>query len=561
MAEPPLDLDTSPRSSEPTGPKAATAVIWRATSSSLYRLVFPGSLVFPECMQRLVLAIVLSLALFGCSKADRYNSNFPSVRIESATIVDAKSAKPYSGKLIARDEQIAAVARAVLGPNRDLVAGTALTGLVLVMPVKDGVPEGTAVVLVDLKAPKLNPELGRRSEFELDVARAVSPTIKIAEATFRAGKLDGVAAAYGPASASLSMEKVAEATFRDHQLDGVAREFFHGNKVRREYNFARGVQNGVQKIFHDNGKLARATPFEHGASHGESKAFYATGAPRGHGTYDRGKPTGTHVTLFPNGKPEAEVTYAPDAPMVEKRWFSTGQRADEPPNGVIEEYYATGNVQTRLTYVSGVKAGPFEQFYSDGKKWKAGTYAQGELDGRYEEWWRNGKPAVLATYVSGKLTGQYARYYANGRTWELAMYSAGTRVGEYKKWWKNGKLAHVYTYTQEGRLDGEYKQFYDNGAKWVEARYANGKPQGAIQRWYPDGKLGYVLHHEHGRPHGAFKRWYGDGKPRLEASYVKGTFDGEFKNWNADGTVFEMATYQRGLLVRSTRGSADTPPP
>ena len=86
--------------------------------------------------------------------------------------------------------------------------------------------------------------------------------------------------------------------------------------------------------------------------------------------------------------------------------------------------------------------------------------------------------------------------------------------------------------------------------------YANGKAQGVMQRWFPNGKLGYVMNHDaNGRPHGAHEKWWPDGKPRLEAMYVNGRLDGEFKNWREDGTVYELATYQRGNVLQTTRSN------
>lgn len=467
----------------------------------------------------------------GCSKAPSYTSNFAKVKIDASThSVVGADGKPYAGTLIARDKEIIEVARGVLGePALEHVAGTDVTGLVLIMKIENGAPTGTAQVLVDLNAPKLNAEVERYSGEALALARAASPTIKVAEATFKAGKLDGPAIAYAPAPETGTLVKVAEAQLVDDKLHGKAIEYHPGTtKISREYSFENGKRVGVQKELYANGaKRAEIT-------------LSATGELIGHKRW------------YPNGKPELDIVYEGGELKSTTQWYSNGVDKTNPPEGVLEEFYASGNVRTRTTYAGGVKHGAFEQLYSSGKKWKVGTYDRDQLHGHYQEWWKNGKPATDATYDHGVLVGTYKRWYANGKDWESATYVAGKRDGAYRKWWKNGKPAHVYTY-KAGKLDGDYRQFYDNGATWAVARYDNGKPQGKIERWFPDGKLGYVMNHENGRPHGEYKRWYADGKPRLEATYVKGRFDGELKNWREDGSVYEMATYNNGLLVSSSR--------
>ena len=164
-------------------------------------------------------------------------------------------AAPVTGKLVAKDREIAAVARAVLGDTVRHVDGTDLTGLVIVLPVKDGLVEGSAAVHVDLHAEKLNPEVARRSEEALAFARAKYGSIKIAEATFVHGRLNGVATVWAPAGKAGAPMKVAEVTFRDHQLHGPAIEYWLGTTTeKRELAFEAGAQVGPYRTFHENGK-------------------------------------------------------------------------------------------------------------------------------------------------------------------------------------------------------------------------------------------------------------------------------------------------------------------
>jgi antitoxin component YwqK of YwqJK toxin-antitoxin module len=497
-----------------------------------------------------VIATVISCAASPSS----LRSNFASVRLGEGRIL-ATNGEPYTGTLVARDQEIIAIARGVVdAPMLERVDRIDPTGLILVLPVEGGLPSGVASIHVDLHAGKLNPEVARRGTETVLLARALGPTIKVAEATFRAGKLDGPATLYEPRATGPS--KVAEAELRDNRLHGTARELFPGTtRVKRELHFAHGVQSGAERAFYETGKLEREAMYVAGKRHGELRAFYANGARRALSRFANGVPIGAHETWYPSGTRKSRIVFDAGEVKSESQWYSNGGSMDAPPNGLVEEFHANGAVHTRTHYVAGAKHGAFAAFYADGKRWKAGAFDHDKQHGPYETWWKNGKRALVSTYVAGQLDGDYRRWYASGQEWERAQYALGKRIGPYRKWWKNGKPAHVYAY-KEGRLDGEYLMFYDDGAKWAVGRYERGKAQGTIQRWFRDGRLGYVMHHERGRPHGEYKRWYADGKPRLEATYVDGNLHGELKNWLADGTVFELATYERGLKVKTSRATA-----
>jgi antitoxin component YwqK of YwqJK toxin-antitoxin module len=501
-------------------------------------------------VMRALLVLVLTLSA-ACSRPRTFTSNFATVQIAEGAILTASNRDRYTGTLVARDEEISAIAKTVLGELHRHVDGIALAGLVLVMPVERGVPSGVATLYVDLDATKLHPAIARRSALARTAARMRGGAIKLAEATFKAGKLDGTATVFQDGA------KGAQVQLRDHVPHGTAVEYYPGtSQPMRELAFDRGQQAGLQRWYFRNGKLRREASYAAGRPEGEVKELYATGAPRATLTYAGGRLV-RETSWFPTGQKQSELTYDRDEAHGQ-RWYSNGASTGSPPDGVIEEFHATGGVHTRTTYAAGVKQGAFAVFYGDGKPWKQGAYAAGRRVGPSKEWWNNGQLALQATYVDDVLHGDLERFYSNGKRWETAHYERGTRTGPYRKWWKNGTPAHAYTYNARGKLDGEYKQRYDNGAAWVSATYADGKPQGAIQRWYPDGKLGSIMNHANGRPDGPYRRWYANGKPRLEVTYVRGQLDGELRNWLEDGTVYELATYEHGRKVKSTRAPSSS---
>lgn len=410
---------------------------------------------------KLILALVASCA---CSKQPTYDSNFASVRLTDRGIVDAKTNAPWTGKLVARDAEVIAIARGVL--PRSILEHVAddidVPGLILVLPVDNGAASGKATVLADLSQTKQSLG-GRRGQF----AKAVGVTIRVAEATFVGGKLEGDATIYGPVPGSTKTGKVATVPFHDHQIQGTAIEFFPGtDKPMRQVLFAQSVPNG------------------------ESKLLYANGAKRELGGYQNGKPVGTHESWYPTGQIKSRAVYVDGERTQAQSWYSNGRSTSEPPDGEIDEYYNTGVMRSRTHYVTGVQQGEHQEWYANGKPWVAATYRNGNLFGAYKRWWKNGKPAHAYTYDdNGKLDGDYRQDYDNGAKWVRATYVHGKPRGTIERWYPDGTLGYTLSHDDRGRPHGAYKRWWANGRPRLEATYVAGNFEGAFKNWNEDGTV------------------------------------------------------------------------
>ncbi len=517
-----------------------------------------------RAMQVLAAAALIGLPI-AChhhARARALESNFASVRVLEGGRVLSGHGEPFTGTLVARDEEIVEVARSVLvGTPLADVETLDTRGLIVEVPVHDGVLSGRAVLHADLSSDRVNAQLeGRSEQFSLELARQLGATVEVASATFEAGKLDGRAVLVAPRPDSTSsMGTVAEAEFRDNVLHGTAKEYWAGTQtLRREMEFSDGQLSGPSRRYYESGALETETLYAEGRPHGTQTEYYEDGATRAETRFEGGQRVGTRRRWFPTGVLQLEAT-GDGAEAVVTEWYSNGAiksetspagQVDHAPEGQVMAYHSNGRLRARARYVDGLEQGVREVFYSDGTRWETLGFAGGKPHGAHDKWWKNGRHALHATWDEGELQGAYERWYASGQRWEQATYEHGKREGPYLKWWKNGAVAHDYAY-EGGKIDGEYRTFYDNGAVWAVGEYVDGKPQGTIKRWFPDGRLGYVMHHRNGRPDGAFKRWYADGQPRLEAVYVDGRLDGEFKNWREDGSVYELATFARGKKIQT----------
>ncbi len=533
------------------------AIVNLAARTSSERCVSVGAM-----QRRQVLLVVVAMSVIAaCLHAARVakpRSNVASLALTEHGIVEAASRKPYTGTLVATGAEIKAVATYVFAktPWQRGVGTATFDGFVLALPVKHGVVEGHAELSADLAELKRS-DSSLRAALALHAASALSSTVKIAEATFKGGMLDGVATGYAHRGEAPVFTTYFTATFVANQLQGEFVEYYSGAEtVWRRIPFAHGVRDGRSQEFFLDGTVATERNYADGNLHGAVLGYYKNRQLRERSTYAHGELTGTAEAWFPDGKPKS-VSVPTEQGRKTTTWYSNGQVASEqlgdnvtnfPPNGSVTTYYLSGAVESRTSYAAGVQDGAYERFYKTGQLWERGMFRSGLQEGLQQRWWKNGVLALEAHWQQGQLDGGYARWYSDKTNWEVATYQQGKLVGTYQTWWRNGARAADYTYV-DGKLNGPYRTYYDNGAKWAVAEYRAGKPQGTVSRWFPDGRLGYEMQHQNGRPHGTYQRWYANGKPRLVGHYVRGNLQGELKKWREDGAVADVAMFEKGNRV------------
>jgi len=390
----------------------------------------------------LAASALLSFSCYRAASTTTLSSNFSQFQLTEAGVVSTTTGERATGTLIATGNEIVTVAAHVFRGTplaRAELSDTA--GLVLVLPIENGVASGIAELHVDVGAPRIASLVTGWHQFSLALAKKLSPRIKVATATFVSGKLEGDAFLYAPTDAGA--RKVADARFRGGNFDGLAHEYYRSSgKVRLEMTFEAGKLSGPRRAFYDNGQLEVESTHADGNVVGIVSEFYKDGSKRARTVYEAGSP-GSKEMWFPDGTQQLSIVYGASEPTA-KEWYSNGQLKSSrgpgieeltPPNGLIVEYYSSGIVKSRTTYAAGVKHGVYESFYSAGGKWEAGAYASGLRDGSQKKWWKNGKLALDATWVAGKRDGRFERFYASGSPWELATFKAGKPVGHFQKWW------------------------------------------------------------------------------------------------------------------------------
>jgi antitoxin component YwqK of YwqJK toxin-antitoxin module len=135
--------------------------------------------------------------------------------------------------------------------------------------------------------------------------------------------------------------------------------------------------------------------------------------------YKDGKKDGLFEKYYEDGKIRSKFTYK-----------------DGKPIGIGEYFSDNGNLVEKRTHYDGElhvlwerydeQSGKLYRRYTTNQKYK--RYAQTPLDGVSEEWYGNGQLQSRETYKEGYLEGISVSYYENGEIWEKRTYKKGKIV-------------------------------------------------------------------------------------------------------------------------------------
>lgn len=120
------------------------------------------------------------------------------------------------------------------------------------------------------------------------------------------------------------------------------------------------------------------------------------------------------------------------------------------PDGIIREYYETGELQYEWLYRHGQRNGLFK-----------GYFENGVLKGEYR-------------YKNDVLEGESKEYYPNGVLHISVMFKNGLRHGPIKSYTEKGQLL-ADGFFNKGQKEGVFTIYYENGVIHIRDQYKSGK--------------------------------------------------------------------------------------
>ncbi len=195
-----------------------------------------------------------------------------------------------------------------------------------------------------------------------------------------------------------------------------------------------------------------------GRRHGMWEKKFQNGLTRYKGAFDHGVEVGTFVHYYPSGKVRVKTVfrgktgvgfaeeYDEEERLIAKGLFVDRKRdstwlyfndigqtievvnyKEGERNGESLILYGDGSVMETITYVNGIKEGPYRKNYDTGKPWTKGNYKAGKYDGVFEIYDYSGKIISKGTYVNGVKHGAW--YFSDKATLDKkVMYKNGYEV-------------------------------------------------------------------------------------------------------------------------------------
>lgn len=173
-------------------------------------------------------------------------------------------------------------------------------------------------------------------------------------------------------------------------------------------------------------------------------------------------------------------------------------------NGQYIEYYSDlGTLKNKVTFVNGIKTGPYLSLTKNGDTLFSGNYLNNRKNGVWKEYYNNGKLKSHGLYTNGLQNGVWKYYYKIGLLEAIGAYKDGNisdlgnteipktgRVGLWKFYYNTGILQQESEYN-DGKLSGKVIQYHENGNVSFKGNYKNQKEHGKIQIYDKNGNLEY----------------------------------------------------------------------
>lgn len=210
--------------------------------------------------------------------------------------------------------------------------------------------------------------------------------------------------------------------------------------------------------------------------------------------------------------------------------------------GEEREYYPYGQLKARCFYVKGLKEGHSVQYYNpvdiNGNE---KTEEEGGMGDDGEQ-----KIMSQSYYINGKLNGTRIAYQPNGNIKAIMEYIDGKEHGVHKTWRKNGTLEEEEWY-EMGKNHGETKMWHPNGQLKSSAFYVDGSLHGVYQEWHDDGSIAKETTFVNDKQDGKTFYWYANGTLYQEYNYVAGLIEGEWRRWWKNGVLQGLCHYVGGI--------------
>lgn len=219
------------------------------------------------------------------------------------------------------------------------------------------------------------------------------------------------------------------------------------------------------------------------------------------------------------------------------------------PDGVMEEFFAGGQVKKIVNYKAGILDGGFFEFNEEGELLLSGTYEQGQRSGDWVVFRSDGTKKSEYTYRNNLLEEFALSYYPSGQFAERIPFEQGVVNGFYESFFPDGKVQQSLEFV-DGLEGGPLKQYYADGTLALSCSFFKGLLEGNWEKFSTSGQLEAQGAYRKGERDGAWREMYPEVAGFFWAgNYEKGKKEGIWKVLGAADFVHQEETYLIGSLA------------
>jgi antitoxin component YwqK of YwqJK toxin-antitoxin module len=165
---------------------------------------------------------------------------------------------------------------------------------------------------------------------------------------------------------------------------------------------------------------------------------------------------------------------------------------DGKPVGTMTRYYSSGKVKVSIDFGAIGDKG-YAQIYNEaGNVLAKGIYRDNQKDSTWTYFYPSGKVASVETFVNGVKNGKNTIYYTNGRVAEELTWVDGKKEGTWLQFYESGKIK-LESSNKADKIEGGYRFYFENGKVEINGLFVNGLEQGLWSFYLPDGKLNHEI--------------------------------------------------------------------
>ena len=222
---------------------------------------------------------------------------------------------------------------------------------------------------------------------------------------------------------------------------------------------------------------------------------------------------------------------------------------DNLPDGLMEEFFAGGEVKKIVNYKAGILDGGFFEFNEEGELLLSGNYEQGERSGDWVVYRSDGTKKSEYTYRNNLLEEFALSYYPSGQLAERIPFEQGVVNGLYESFFPDGKAQQSLEFV-DGLEGGPLKQYYADGTLALSCFFFKGLLEGNWVKFSTLGQLEAQGAYRKGERDGAWREMY----PEVAGffwvgNYEKGKKEGIWQVLDSADFVHQEETYLLGSLA------------